>query len=122
MKLNHEILAVLFIAPVVAAIVFRKDFLFIWFQMCINFIFEISTSNLENKEYFALATVLNFLIAIIGLRLNILYFLLFIYQGVFTYLRMCEVLPFSNGYFALGNSLLLCTIIILQNLKGRDNE
>lgn len=122
MKLNPEILAVLFIAPVIAAIVFRKDFLFIWFQMCINFIFEISTSNLENKEYFALATVLNFLIAIIGLRLNVLYFLLFLWQGVFTYLRMCEILPFSNGYFVLSNSLLLCTIIILQSLKGCDNE
>lgn len=122
MKLNPEILAVLFIAPVVAAIVFRKDFLFIWFQMCVNFIFEISTSNLENKEYFILATILNCLIAITGLRLNILYFLLFVWQAAFTYLRMCEILPFSNGYFALSNSLLLCTIIIFRSLKGCDNE
>lgn len=122
MKLNPEILAVLFIAPVVAAIVFRKDFLFIWFQMCVNFIFEISTSNLENKEYFILATILNCLIAITGLRLNVLYFLLFIWQAVFTYLRMLEILPFSNGYFALSNSLLLCTIIIFRSLKGCDNE
>lgn len=122
MKLNPEILAVLFIAPVVAAIVFRKDFLFIWFQMCVNFIFEISTSNLENKEYFILATILNCLIAITGLRLNVLYFLLFIWQAVFTYLRMFEILPFSNGYFALSNSLLLCTIIIFRSLKGCDNE
>ena len=76
MKIEREILAILFIAPVVAAIVFRKDFLFVWFQMCLNFIFENSTVNLENKEYFALVTFLNVLIAIIGFRLNVLYFLL----------------------------------------------
>lgn len=124
MKLNPEILAVLFIAPVVAAIVFRKDFLFIWFQMCANFIFEILTLslNLENKEYFISATILNCLMAILGFRLNVLYSLVFVWQAVFTYLRMLEILPFSNGYFALSNSLLLCTIIIFRSLKGCDNE
>lgn len=124
MKPNPEILAVLFIAPVVAAIVFRKDFLFIWFQMCANFIFEILTLslNLENKEYFISATILNCLMAILGFRLNVLYSLVFVWQAVFTYLRMLEILPFSNGYFALSNSLLLCTIIIFRSLKGCDNE
>ena len=121
MKIEPEILAILFIAPVVAAVVFRKDFLFIWFQMCLNFIFENSTVNLENKEYFTTATALNILLAFLGFKLNVFYFLLFTWQGAFTYLRMQGVLPFSNGYFALSNSILLCTIVILSSLKKRAN-
>lgn len=119
MKLSVEVLTILMVIPIVVAIVFCKDFLFIWFQLCANFIFETSASNLHNKEYFAIATVLNLMIAMVGFRASALYSAAFIWQALFTYLRMNEILPFSNGYFALSNSITLSSIIIIRYIRGR---
>lgn len=122
MKLSPVILSILMVAPVLAAIGFRKDFLFLWFQFCTNFIFEIVTVSLENKEYFLFATVANMVLATVGYRSSVLYFVVFTWQATFTYLRMNEILPFSNGYFALLNSLILCSIVMSRFIIGRNSE
>lgn len=122
MKLNPEVLTILMVAPILVAIVFRKDFLFIWFQLCVGFIFETSTTSLENKEYFAIAAILNIIIALTGFRTSILYSLVFMWQALFTYLRMYEILPFSNGYFALSNFIMLCGIILIRCIGSNDER
>ena len=122
MKLSPIVLSILMVAPVLAAIGFRKDFWFLWFQFCINFAFEMVTVSLENKEYFLYATIANMVLATIGYRFSVLYFLVFTWQAIFTYLRMNEILPFPNGYFALSNSLILCSIVISRFIIGRDSE
>ena len=121
MKLSPIVLSILMAAPVLAAVGFRKDFWFLWFQFCINFDFEMVTVSLENKEYFLYATITNVVLATIGYRFSVLYFVVFTWQAIFTYLRMNEILPFSNGYFALSNSLILCSIVISRFI-GRDSE
>ena len=105
------------VLPIMVSIALRMDLLFVWTQFSLNALFWVFAERLDNPEYFAAATVVNVILAIVGYRTSPVYTVLYVVSAAYTYARMHEHIYFSGGVFSVTHTAAMCAILMARYVQ-----